>query len=121
MHLIIDGYGSDQQVLQDEQALRQLLDSYPSEIGMNKISEIERTVSMSETSGTSSGGRRLKTALLLSKAIMKASLERRESRGAFYREDFSHMDDVNWRKHILLRFDAEKDDFLVTHQPVEQE
>jgi S-adenosylmethionine decarboxylase len=39
MHLIIDGYASDQQVLQDEESLRQLLDTYPSEIGMTKISK----------------------------------------------------------------------------------
>ena len=39
MHLIIDGYGSDQQVLQNEEFLHQLLDSYPSMIGMTKISD----------------------------------------------------------------------------------
>ena len=39
MHLIIDGYGSDSQVLQDEVFLHQLLDSYPSMIGMTKISD----------------------------------------------------------------------------------
>jgi S-adenosylmethionine decarboxylase len=39
MHLIIDGYGSDSQILQDEEFLHQLLDSYPSMIGMTKISD----------------------------------------------------------------------------------
>lgn len=39
MHLIIDGYGSDQKILQDEKFLYQLLDSYPSQIGMTKISQ----------------------------------------------------------------------------------
>jgi S-adenosylmethionine decarboxylase len=39
MHLIIDGYGSDPHVLQDEEFLHQLLDSYPSMIGMTKISD----------------------------------------------------------------------------------
>ena len=38
MHLIIDGYGSDARILQDEGFLYQFLDSYPSKIGMNKIS-----------------------------------------------------------------------------------
>ena len=39
MHLVIDGYGSDQRLLQDEGALRRLLNSYPAEIGMTRISE----------------------------------------------------------------------------------
>ncbi len=39
MHLIIDGYGSDPKILQDEKFLYELLDTYPSQIGMTKISE----------------------------------------------------------------------------------
>lgn len=39
MHLIIDGYSSDQKILQDEKFLYQLLDLYPSQIGMTKISQ----------------------------------------------------------------------------------
>jgi S-adenosylmethionine decarboxylase len=39
MHLIIDGYSSNQQILQDEVFLRQMLDSIPSLIGMTKITE----------------------------------------------------------------------------------
>jgi S-adenosylmethionine decarboxylase len=38
MHLIIDGYGSERQKLQDEKLIHQILDSYPTQIGMNKIS-----------------------------------------------------------------------------------
>jgi S-adenosylmethionine decarboxylase len=38
MHLIIDGYGDNPKVMQDEQFLYQLLDSYPEQIGMTKIS-----------------------------------------------------------------------------------
>jgi S-adenosylmethionine decarboxylase len=37
MHLIIDGYGDNPKILQDEQFLYQLLDSYPAQIGMTKI------------------------------------------------------------------------------------
>jgi len=36
MHLTIDGYGN-KQIMQDEQFIYQLLDSYPSKIGMTKI------------------------------------------------------------------------------------
>ena len=39
MHLIIDGYSKNQQILQDEVFLRQMLDSIPVLIGMTKISE----------------------------------------------------------------------------------
>jgi len=38
MHLIIDGYSSNQEILQDEDSLRDWLESYPSEIGMTRIS-----------------------------------------------------------------------------------
>ncbi len=38
MHLIIDGYGSNSEIMQDEDFIYQLLDSYPSRIGMAKIS-----------------------------------------------------------------------------------
>ena len=38
MHLIIDGYGSNSDILQSEEFIYQLLDQYPAEIGMTKIS-----------------------------------------------------------------------------------
>lgn len=38
MHLIIDGYGSNSKLMQDEKFIYQVLDSYPSHIGMTKIS-----------------------------------------------------------------------------------
>jgi len=37
MHLIIDGYGSNPDLLQNEKFIYQLLDKYPAEIGMTKI------------------------------------------------------------------------------------
>ena len=38
MHLTIDGYGDNPKLMQDEQFIRQILDSYPAQIGMTKIS-----------------------------------------------------------------------------------
>jgi len=38
MHLIIDGYGGDPQKMQDVEFIYQILDAYPSQIGMTKIS-----------------------------------------------------------------------------------
>lgn len=38
MHLIIDGYSNNQKILQDEDFLRNWLESYPARIGMTRIS-----------------------------------------------------------------------------------
>jgi len=38
MHLIIDGYGGDPQKMQEVDFIYQILDDYPSQIGMTKIS-----------------------------------------------------------------------------------
>ena len=38
MHLIIDGYGGDLQKMQDVEFIYKILDAYPSQIGMTKIS-----------------------------------------------------------------------------------
>ena len=37
MHLIIDGFGGNRSMLQSEELIRQLLDDYPSQIGMTKV------------------------------------------------------------------------------------
>jgi S-adenosylmethionine decarboxylase len=39
MHLTIDGYGGDRELLGSEALVRSLLDRFPGEIGMTKISE----------------------------------------------------------------------------------
>ena len=38
MHLIIDGYGGDPKKMQDVEFIYKILDAYPSQIGMTKIS-----------------------------------------------------------------------------------
>ena len=38
MHLIIDGYSNNSKILQDEDYLRKWLETYPSRIGMTRIS-----------------------------------------------------------------------------------
>lgn len=37
MHLMIDGYGSDPEPMQDEKLIYELLDRYPEQIGMTKV------------------------------------------------------------------------------------
>lgn len=39
MHLIIDGFGANPRILEDEELLYQLLDHYPSQIGMTKVAQ----------------------------------------------------------------------------------
>ncbi len=39
MHLIIDGFGKNKEILQDEKFIYELLDTYPAKIGMTKISD----------------------------------------------------------------------------------
>jgi len=86
--------------------------------GLLGVSEIEQRLEDLETMGRSIGLNEVRSGLLVSKAIMRASLERKESRGAFYREDFPERDDANWLKNIILRLDSTRNDFIVSHRPV---
>jgi len=53
------------------------------------------------------------------RAILLASIGRKESRGSFLRSDFKDEDDVNWRRNSCLSYDAEKNTFTVQFLPVE--
>ena len=39
--------------------------------------------------------------IILADLITNSALQREESRGAHYREDFPDRDDINWKKHIV--------------------
>ena len=56
---------------------------------------------------------------LVLRAILQASLGRRESRGSFLRSDFADEDDGNWRRNSCLGYDADKNAFTVKYLPVE--
>jgi succinate dehydrogenase / fumarate reductase, flavoprotein subunit len=43
--------------------------------------------------------------LLVAEALAKGALERRESRGAHYREDYQQRDDANFMKSTVAKFD----------------
>lgn len=88
------------------------------EEGLSRLSEMERRVAALEAGGRSIGLNEVKSGLLVSKSIMRASLERRESRGAFYREDFPSTDDTEWLKNILLELDRETGDLIISLRPV---
>jgi len=55
----------------------------------------------------------LQTENLLLQAIATAfsALQREESRGAHFRDDFTDRDDKNWLKHSLVSFDTSKNSF----------
>jgi succinate dehydrogenase/fumarate reductase flavoprotein subunit len=63
--------------------------------------------------------RRLKedliSAAFVLKAVLTASLSRKESRGAFIREDFHQQDDLNWQKNSCLTYDPQEENFSVHH------
>lgn len=88
--------------------------------GLSRVSVIERRLTDLETTRRSLDLNEVKGSLLISKAIMTASLEREESRGAFYREDFPQRDDDHWLKNIFLTLDRETADFVVSHRPIER-
>lgn len=87
--------------------------------GLSRASEMERRLDELEAAERSLELNEIKGSLLISKAIMRASLEREESRGAFYREDFPQRDDDHWLKNILVALDGETGDFTVSHRPIE--
>ncbi|KNY29722.1 Fumarate reductase/succinate dehydrogenase flavoprotein-like protein [Pseudobacteroides cellulosolvens ATCC 35603 = DSM 2933] len=41
--------------------------------------------------------------VLLSKLVVESALERKESRGAHFRSDYSKTDDQNWQKNIIVK------------------
>ena len=87
--------------------------------GLSRVPEMEERLLELEADGKSLELNEVKGSVLISKAIMRASLEREESRGAFYREDFPQSDDDHWLKNIFLSLNGKTGDFIVTHRPAE--
>ena len=58
----------------------------------------QRTMPLPETAGDFE----LRNMLVVARLIVEAALQRRESRGAHYREDFSETSE-EWRRHIVLK------------------
>lgn len=98
-------------VLRDEAGIRE---------GLHQLAEVESE--LKETVPSDIIERKmeldLKSAVLVLKAILSASLERKESRGGFQREDFPETDDSNWKKNTCMAYDPEGNSFTITHHSV---
>jgi len=60
----------------------------------------------------------LSSALFSIRAILSASIGRKESRGSFIRSDFPNEDNAAWRKNSCLAYDRETNSFSVTYHSV---
>ena len=60
----------------------------------------------------------LSSAVFVLKAVLTASLSRKESRGSFIRRDFPRTDDVNWRKNSCLAYNLDERKFSISYQAV---
>ncbi|HOE15947.1 MAG TPA: FAD-binding protein [Syntrophorhabdaceae bacterium] len=58
----------------------------------------------------------LQSAAFTVKAILTASLGRKESRGSLLRSDFPNEDNANWKKNSCLKYDAERSMFLMSFE-----
>jgi succinate dehydrogenase / fumarate reductase flavoprotein subunit len=58
----------------------------------------------------------MESLLGLSEAMVACALERTESRGAHYREDYPDRDDTNWLKHTLIQ--KRDDGYTLFYKPV---
>jgi len=89
--------------------------------GIERLEAIEKRLKPLGAAGP--GGRAVledaRAGALVLRAILQASLGRRESRGSFLRSDFPDEDDGNWRKNSCLSYDADKHVFTVKYLPVE--
>lgn len=59
----------------------------------------------------------LMSAAFVLKGVLTASLSRKETRGAFCREDFPQQDDLQWRKNSCLAYNREKNQFSLSYYP----
>jgi len=89
--------------------------------GMDRVGAIEERLMRLGSAGP--GGRSAledaRAGALVLRAILQASLGRKESRGSFLRSDFPDEDDGNWRGNSRLIYDADNNVFAVEYLPVE--
>lgn len=72
------------------------------------LDAIESSEDILELEFNSVSGFELQNMILASKLITLSAFERRESRGVHFREDFSFRDELNWKKHFVLKLNEGK-------------
>ena len=88
-------------------------------VGLDRLASIEKRIEKvyPATLKDLFKKRDLENVAFLLKAILKGSLIRTESRGAFFRRDFPDQDDTHWLKNTCYRL--EKGELQITHRPVQ--
>ncbi len=86
--------------------------------GLDRLKEIEGRIERVSPATVNDLFRKkdVENVALLLRAILRGSLVREESRGAFSRRDFPEQDDLNWLKNT--RYQLKDQEVEVTHRPV---
>lgn len=86
--------------------------------GLDRLREIEERIQRVSPATVNDLFKKkdVENVVLLLKAVLRGSLIREESRGAFSRRDFPEQDDLNWLKNT--RYQLKDQEVEVTHRPV---
>ena len=89
-------------------------------VGFHKLNAVEHDLKGASWSNVTERAMKedLSSATFSLRAILGASMGRKESRGSFNRKDFPKEDNTSWRKNSCLTYDPEKDSFSVTYHAV---
>jgi fumarate reductase (CoM/CoB) subunit A len=92
-------------ILRNQTGLKRALEA------INAIHSEANEISLAGNPGQVQQNIELRFAACTAKLILNGALQRKESRGAHFREDFPEQDDENWRGHLRVRrfADAELD------------
>ena len=89
-------------------------------VGLQELDQVDRRLEQATPANASELRSRydMMSASFVLRAILFASLARKESRGAFVREDIPQQDDVHWQKNSCLRYEPEAGAFSISHHEV---
>ncbi len=89
--------------------------------GLKRVSMMEDELESLTPCNITEGLRanRMHSALLTLRCILKASLMRKESRGALYREDYPETDDADWRRNIFTALDRSRGDLVLEDRVID--
>jgi len=90
------------------------------EEGLRHLSRLEGDLGSLAPRGPGEGRRheQARSALLAVRCILEAGLRRRESRGAFFREDFPSADDARWRRNLRVSLHSDTGRLALEETPI---